>query len=223
MPHFILMLTKGDRTVPDAIKVYSGLRSSALRMVGFKDIGLPTEDLAELTRMAKIDNRTVMLEVVSTTLESELRSIEAAASLGVDYVLGGRHASEAVKILKGRPIQYFPFAGHTVGHPTRLTGTIREIVDDAVGLAATPGVHGLDLLAYRFEGDVAALTRQVVQAVNLPIIAAGSIDSRERIGVMSAAGVWGFTVGSALFDGLYPTDPVRAQVDHILELEGVSP
>ncbi|MES2937744.1 MAG: 4-hydroxythreonine-4-phosphate dehydrogenase [Pseudomonadota bacterium] len=223
MSHFILMLTHSDRTVADALQVYRRLRGGPLLHVGFKDIGLPFEELAELVALIKADGRQALLEVVSSTREAELASLEAAARLGVDYVLGGRHAQEAVRILRGRPVRYFPFAGHTVGHPTRLVGDAAEIIEDARALAAIPGVHGLDLLAYRFDGDVPALARAVVQAVPVPVIAAGSIDSNERIAAMQAAGVWGFTVGSALFDGLFPADTFRAQVASILEVAGVEP
>lgn len=221
MSHFILMLTKDDRTVADAHAVYTRLRSSALRHVGFKDVGLPWPELQALARQIKADGRTLMLEVVSTGHDQELASVEAAVRLGVDYVLGGKRAREAVEILKGTGIQYFPFAGRTLGLPTRLMGTAEEIVDDARFLAALPGVHGLDLLAYRFDGDAVALTQAVVAAANVPVIAAGSIHSVARVQAMQAAGAWGFTVGSALFERTFPVDPVRSQVDAILELEGV--
>lgn len=221
MSHFILMLTKEDRTVADAHAVYMRLRTSALRYVGFKDVGLPWPELQALARQIKSDGRTLMLEVVSTDYDQELASVEAAARLQVDYVLGGRRAREAVEILNGTGIRYFPFAGRTVGLPTRLMGTADEIVDDARSLAAIPGVHGLDLLAYRYDGDVPALAQAVVTAAKVPVIAAGSIHSVERVQAMRNAGVWGFTVGSALFERSFPIDPVRSQVDAILELEGV--
>ena len=201
--------------------VYERVRGSAVRYVGFKDVGLPWIELDSLARRIKADGRQLMLEVVSTTADSELASVEAAARLEVDFVLGGRQAEQASRILANRKLRYFPFAGHTVGHPTRLTGSADEIVDDAKRLAALPGVQGLDLLAYRFAGNVPALTRRVVEAVELPVIAAGSIDRASRIAAMRKAGVWAFTVGSALFDGACPVDPLRSQMDSILTLEGV--
>ena len=106
----------------------------------------------------------------------------------MDYLLGGRHAEEAVRILKGTDIQYFPFAGRTEGHPTRLVGTIDEIVEDAKRLAALQGVHGLDLLAYRFAGDVEQLAARVVQSVSIPVLVAGSIDSNARVQAMRRCG-----------------------------------
>jgi pyridoxal biosynthesis lyase PdxS len=221
MSHFIFMLTRNDQTVINAREVYQSIRHCGLRYVGFKDIGLPLEELKLLANDIRQEGCKVMLEVVSSTQESELCSIEAAIELKVDYLLGGRHAKEAVKLLKGRDIQYFPFAGHTVGHPTKLTGSVQEIVEDAKQLCALDGVHGLDLLAYRFAGNVPDLAQQVVQAVKKPVIAAGSIDCPERVQAMRAAGMWAFTVGSALFDGLFPANGMKAQVESVLELEGV--
>jgi hypothetical protein len=218
MPHFIFMLTREDRTVADAHRVYASLAKTPLRHIGFKDIGLPFDELRSLAAQARRDGRQVMLEVVSSSREAELRSVEAAARLGVDCLLGGRHAPDAVRILQGTGVRYFPFAGHTQGHPTRLTGTVEEIVDDARRLAALPGVHGLDLLAYRFAGDAPDLARRVVQAVDLPVIAAGSIDSAVRVRAMRQAGVWAFTVGSAVFDGRFLPEPVPQQVSQQVDV-----
>ncbi len=220
--HFIFMLTNNDQTVSDAHAVYASLAQTSLRYVGFKDIGLPFDELVSLAKAMKRDSKRVMLEVVSTSQEAEIQSIEAAVRIGVDYLLGGRYAEDATRILKGTGIQYFPFAGHTVGHPTQLTGSLEEIVDDAKRLAAMPGVHGLDLLAYRFAGDVPELTRRVVQSVSVPVIAAGSIHDDSRVQAMRGAGAWGFTVGSAVFNGSFIKNPVEQQVKSILELQGVT-
>ncbi len=220
--HFIFMLTNNDQTVPDAQAVYASLAHTLLRYVGFKDIGLPFDELVTLASAIKRNGKRVMLEVVSTSREAEIQSIEAAVRIGVDYLLGGRHAEDATRILKGTEIQYFPFAGRTVGHPTQLTGSTEEIIDDAKRLAAMPGVHGLDLLAYRFAGDVPELTRLVVKAVNVPVIAAGSIDDDARVQAMRGAGAWGFTVGSAVFNGRFIKNSVAQQVNSILELQGVT-
>ncbi len=224
MAQFILMLTDNDRTVPHALASYRDIADTGLACVGFKDIGLSMHDMAALVREIHRHGRQAMLEVVSTTREEELASVRAARELGVDYLLGGRHAQEAVSLLQGSGIRYFPFCGHAVGHPTRLLGSIEEIVDDARRLAGMPGVDGIDLLAYRFSGDVAALLRGVVDAVGVPVIAAGSIDCPERIHTVCDAGVWGFTIGSALFhrrflhDNEDRYDVLRKQVEAVLAI-----
>ncbi|MEK6419327.1 MAG: nitronate monooxygenase [Burkholderia gladioli] len=222
--HFILMLTENDATVPDALAVYDSLRDSPVRYVGFKDIGLPVAALKQLAQRIRADGRQVMLEVVATSRDSERESIQAALDIGVDYLLGGRHVDDALAMLAGSSIRYFPFAGRTVGHPTVLEGTMDEIVDDARRIAALPGVHGLDLLGYRFtgEGDPAELVRRVAEAVTIPVIAAGSIDSEARVKAMIDAGTWGFTVGSALFQGTFVKRLLPAQIDTIFQIEGVT-
>lgn len=207
MPEFIFMLTHEDKTVEDALEVYDEVRDAGLSYVGFKDVGLPFDRLEALTQEIHAGGHGGMLEVVSEREEDELRSARAALDLGVDYVLGGTHAGEVVRILEGSSVQYFPFPGRVVGHPSLLRGGIEEITGSARRLAQTDGVHGLDLLAYRYDGDVETLVRSVVGAVEVPVIAAGGVDSEEKIRTLSEAGVWGFTVGSAIFEGRFGDSP----------------
>jgi hypothetical protein len=214
---FIFMLTHSDRTVPDARAVYDDVRSTGLRYVGFKDIGLPIAELRELAAAIRSDGREVMLEVVSEDKDDELRSIRAALEIGVDWLLGGTHPDEALEILAGTAVRYCPFPGRVIGHPSLLRGTIEEIAADAASLTARPGVHGLDLLAYRYDGDVGALTAAVNERSSRPVIAAGSVDSLERIDVLARIGVWGFTIGGAIFDGRFRGTPsVAAQIETVL-------
>jgi hypothetical protein len=215
---FIFMLTHGDRTVPNARAIYDEIRACDLRYVGFKDIGLPIEELRALSAAIRADGREVMLEVVSEAKEEELRSIRAALEIGVDWLLGGTHPAEALEILAGHDaIRYCPFPGRVIGHPSLLRGSIEEIASDAERLTTTPGVHGLDLLAYRYDGDVEALTSAVRARSRGPVIAAGSVDSFERIAVLNRIGVWGFTIGGAIFDGKFAGAPsLPAQIDAVL-------
>ncbi len=226
MFEFIFMLTRDDRTVPDAMAVYERIRDTDLRCIGFKDVGLPTGELRDLARAMRADGREVFLEVVSERAEDELRSVEAALEIGVDWLLGGTHPDEALSILDrigppgtaGRP-RYCPFPGRIVGHPSVLEGSMDEIAASARELTARSGVHGLDLLAYRWEGDVPALVRAVVHAASGPVIAAGSVDSASRINALADAGAWAYTIGGAIFDGRLPAGPsVRDQVECALQL-----
>jgi hypothetical protein len=223
MIEFIFMPTHSDRTVPNARAVYDEVRDTDLRYVGFKDIGLPVAELRALSAAMRADGREVMLEVVSEDKDEELRSIRAALEIGVDWLLGGTHPDEALEILAqaGTPIRYCPFPGRVIGHPSLLRGTIPEIAGDAAALTARPGVHGLDLLAYRYDGDVEALTAAVRDASTGPVIAAGSVDSVERIDALRRIGVWGFTIGGAIFDGAFAGAPsIRAQIETVLGVVG---
>lgn len=213
MAEFIFMLTRNDSTVPDALDVYEQIRDTDLRYVGFKDVGASPELLRELTKRMHRDGREVFLEVVSEDERDELRSIQAAVDIGVDVVMGGTHVDAALPILADSHLRYFPFPGTVIGHPSLLRGTIEEIAESARSLTSRPGVGGLDLLAYRHDGDVPALTRAVVAASSAPVVAAGSVDSVDRIRALCDLGVWAFTIGGAVFDHKLPAGPaVRDQV-----------
>jgi hypothetical protein len=218
--NFIFMLTHNDTTVPEPAKVYESLRGTGLRYIGFKDIGATPEDLAVVTEKAHADGLQVVLEVVSTSKESELASLEAALKIGVDWVMGGTHAEEGVEILRGRGVKYCPFPGRIEGHPSVLLGTIPEIAQDARRMTAMDGVHGLDLLAYRHPGvDPIALAQEVVGASSGPVVVAGSIVTAEQIRRVASAGAWGFTIGGAIFEGRLPGAPdLAAQIREVLEI-----
>ena len=216
MIEFVFMLTRDDVTISDAAAVLQNLNGTGLRYVGFKDVGLPPERLRDVADAAHDAGLEVMLEVVSVSREEELRSLRAARAIGVDWVLGGTHASDGVAILEG--VKYCPFPGVIEGHPSVLKGSIEEIAEDAARLTALDGVHGLDLLAYRHASeDPIALTRAVVEASQGPVIAAGSVVSFEQIAALESAGAWGFTIGSAIFAGQLPGAPsVAGQVGAVL-------
>ena len=217
MLEFLFMLTKSDSTVEDCLDVYDTVRDAELRWVGFKDVGVPFATLEELTRRIKGDGREAVLEIVSISAESELASARAARDLGVDLVMGGTRAAEVGPMLAGTPARYFPFPGQITGHPSVLEGTVAEIVESARDLVAQEGVDGLDLLAYRWAGDVPAMMAEVVAAADRPIVVAGSIASPDRVEAVARAGAWGFTVGGAIFDRAFvPGGTLRDQVDVVL-------
>jgi hypothetical protein len=213
---FVFMLTHGDRTVEHAAEIVPELADTGLRYVGFKDVGADAARQRELTSLAHDAGFEVMLEVVSTSKEDELASLQAAAAAGVDWVLGGTHASDAA-LPEG--VRYCPFPGKVVDHPSVLLGTIDEIARDAERLTAMDHVAGLDLLAYRHPtADHEALIREVVRRSSGPVIVAGSIATIDRVLAVSDAGAWGFTIGSAIFDGLLPGAPsVADQVRSVLD------
>jgi hypothetical protein len=215
---FVFMLTHHDATVADALSVYSGLKGTGLRYVGFKDIGAPVGQLRDVCSAAHDDGLEVMLEVVSTSRDDELRSAEAATRIGVDWLLGGTNPADVLKVIAGSPARYCPFPGTVTGHPSVLHGEIAEIASSGQEMTALDGVHGLDLLAYRHpSADVAELTRAVVDAASGPVIAAGSVASIEQIKALDGAGAWGFTIGGAIFEGKLPGGPsVAGQVRAVL-------
>jgi hypothetical protein len=220
LAEFIFMLTHDDVTVPNAREIYREMKAwhlEGLRFVGFKDIGLPVPMLTDLCVEMHDGGFSVMLEVVSERLVDERRSIAAANEIGVDFVLGGVDAVAATRELAGTGRRYFPFVGTILGHPSQLRGTVSSITEQAALLCSLVGVDGLDLLAYRYDGDPDRVLSSVVGAVDRPIIAAGSIDSAARIDAVTRRGAWAFTIGSAIFERrLVPGGDVRAQVEFAL-------
>lgn len=208
---FIFMLTRNDRTVEDAFQQLQTVLALGVRHVGFKDIGLPLEQLKALNASIKAGGATSYLEVVSLDRDSEITSAKAASSIGVDVLLGGTRVEDVLPILAGTSIQYCPFPGRIVGHPSVLEGRIEEIVASAKALASFDGVHGLDLLAYRSKEDAQALIRAVCAAVSKPVYVAGSIDTPEQILAVKEAGAAGFTIGTAALNGKYPTEDKSVQ------------
>ena len=203
---FIFMLTRNDRTVADAAQHLRTALSLGVRHIGFKDIGLPLDQLKALNGAIQAEGVTSYLEVVSLDRDSEIASAKAAVDIGVDVLLGGTRVDDVLPIIRGTGIQYYPFPGRITGHPSVLEGTIEEIVESAKAITARDGVDGLDLLAYRAKLDVPALMKAVCSAVSKPVIVAGSIETPERIGVVKEAGAAGFTIGTAVLDGRYPAD-----------------
>ncbi|MBY4611565.1 4-hydroxythreonine-4-phosphate dehydrogenase [Rhizobium sp. 9T] len=213
-PIFIFMLTNQDRTVADAAERLKDVLAAGIKHVGFKDIGLPFDKLLVLASAVKAAGASLYLEVVSLDEESERRSAQAAVDLGVDILMGGTRPNVVLPVIAGKNIRYYPFPGKIVGHPSKLEGTIETIVDSARQLTAIEGVSGLDLLAYRFDGDVEALITRVCGAIGKPVVVAGSIDSPERMAAVVRSGAAGFTIGTAAFNGAFSGSPnLRLEIE----------
>src|SRR3954470_18414947 len=220
MIEFIFMLTRDDVTLADARDVYASVTGSGVRHVGCKDVGLPRAELAALLDEIKAQGAQTHLEVVSETPEATLESARVAAEIRPDYLIGGTLIEPVQEILRGTGVKFFPYVGQIVGHPCLLRGSIEEIVEDT-RRAAELRVDGINLLAYRYDGDAEALTRAVVDATELPVICAGSVDSVERIRALDECGAWAFTIGTAALDGkLVDGVPLRDQLHAALEAAG---
>jgi 4-hydroxythreonine-4-phosphate dehydrogenase len=203
-PDFIFMLTNRDRTIPDARDRLREALAAGVTRIGFKDIGLSFDDMKALAETIREAAGVVYLEVVSLDAVSERRSAEAALELRVDILMGGSRPKVVLPIISGSKIRYYPFPGRIDSHPSVLNGPIEAIVESSRRLAIIPGVHGLDLLAYRFVGDAPRLIREVRQAADpKPIVVAGSIDRRERIEAIVAGQASAFTIGTAALEGAF--------------------
>lgn len=217
MSEFIFMLTRDDKTVSDARAIRASVADSGVTHFGCKDLGLPRSELQALIEDIRADGHTSYLEVVSETEEVTLQSARVAAEIEPDYLIGGTLIEPIQEIIAGTGIRFFPYVGQIIDHPCLLRGTLDEIVAGAQQ-AEQLGADGINLLAYRWDGDVDELVEAVLGATSLPVIAAGSVDSTERIEALSKHGIWAFTVGTAaLNEAFVPGMPLASQLKAILE------
>jgi hypothetical protein len=220
LTEFIFMLTRDDRTIADARDVYESVAGTGIQHVGCKDLGVSRDELAALMNDIRSNGHTSYLEVVSETEQDTLQSARVASEIRPDYLIGGTLIEPVQKIIAGSGVRFYPYVGQIIDHPCLLRGTIEEIAADA-RRAETMGVDGINLLAYRYDGDVDQLVEAVVAAMSLPVIAAGSVDSAQRIQSLGERGVWAFTIGTAALDGkLVPGAPLAAQLEYVLETAG---
>jgi len=216
---FVFMLTRSDQTVPDCLEVLDEIRPLGLTHIGFKDVGVSPDVLAELVRRIKGAGATTYMEVVSTSREACLRSARVARDIGVERLLGGTQVEEVLEILAGSTVAYLPFPGRPFDHPTKLGGSPAQIEDDARRFRAL-GCAGVDLLAYRAtEADPLELVRAARRGTDGTLLVAGSVHGPDQIRALAAAGADAFTIGSAAFDGSFAPrmGSLRSQLRAVLD------
>lgn len=212
-PNLIVMLTHHDRTVPNAAEVFSACASSRAQYWGFKEVGLPPEQMKALFAAMRERGKTTVLEVVAYTEDECLRGAELAAECECDILMGTVFYDSVNDFCKARGLRYMPFVGTITGRPSVLEGSIEDMIAQAQ-IYLQKGVSGIDLLAYRYTGDPAELIRTFVPAVDAPVCLAGSIDSLSRLDEVRRSGAWGFTIGGAFFAHKFGED-FSAQIDAV--------
>jgi hypothetical protein len=216
---FIFMLTRDDRTVADGLSLLDSVADLELRHIGFKDIGADRDTLGALNERVRAMGAKSYLEVVGAGAGDCLAAARTAVEIGVDRLLGGGPVEATLEILDGAGIEYFPFPGFPMGHPTELGGTAVDVAAHCVDFMAK-GCAGADLLAYRAsDADPMALVRAARGSLNGgTLIVAGSISTVQQIADLSAAGVDAFTIGSAILDGAFSPgkETIRARIEDVL-------
>jgi len=195
----IVMLTYHDQTVKDAAEIFESCKDLPVQDWGFKNIGLPTDDMKTLVALMKKVNKTTYMEVVTYTEEECMAASKLAIECRVDYLMGTVYYPSVHNMLKEAGIKYMPFCGKVWGNPSVLGNTIDDVVESAEKLASVD-VFGTDILAYRFVGDPEALLNRFMNEVKMNTVVAGSIDSYARIDYMRELRPYGMTMGTALFD-----------------------
>ena len=228
-PEIIVMLTHHDVTVANARDCFHEAADLPVRFWGFKDVGLTRREMEQLVSDFIAAGKTPVLEVVSFEEQELINAADLAVACGVQYFTGSLFSEEVRQRVHAAGMKYFPFCGDAGGSPIALTGTAEEVVEDATRLRGL-GADGVDLVAYRFTGGdpihLAKLVEHRVGGENL--IIAGSVNSAERIRAMQEIGPLGYTMGGALFEGVFaPGGTFRDNLAALVELDatlaGVTP
>ena len=214
-PEFIVMLTHNDRTVENAKQIFDMCRDTAAKCWGFKEHPLPLEEMKALYTKMKAQGKTTFLEVVAYTEEEGLAGAQMAVKCNCDVLMGTKYFDSVNEFCKSHNLKYMPFVGNITGRPSILSGDIEQMIDEAKDYLKK-GVYGIDLLAYRYQGDASLLVRQFVREVPAPVCIAGSVNSLERLDELKAAAPWAFTIGGALFENKFG-ETIAEQVDFVCE------
>lgn len=206
-PKLILMFTLNDVTVPDAQEYFDQVKDLDVDYFGFKEIGLPEKEMKKLCDSIHSIGKEAFVEVVEYDEDKILEPAKQAVRLGFDYLMGTIYYPSVMDIVNNSNLKYYPFCGKIYDRPSILDGTIEEIVEDAKRIEAA-GADGFDILAYRYKypEKIDALVRRLVAEIKVPIVAAGSINSFERLQATIDQNVWGFTIGGAFFDRKFVAD-----------------
>ena len=201
-PELIVMLTHNDVTVPNAREVFEGAKDAKAKFWGFKEVGLPLDEMKALYDYMKECGKTTFMEVVAYTEEECLEGAKMAVECGVDILMGTLYFQSVMDLCKEHDLKYMPFVGKITGRPSVLEGTIEGMIEEANSYIAK-GAYGIDLLGYRYTGDPVELNKRFVAGVNAPVCLAGSVNGYKRLDEVKDADSWTFTIGGAFFENKF--------------------
>ena len=212
-PELIVMLTHRDQTVENASAVFSACKDSPVKYWGFKEKGIPPEEMKTLCQTMKRAGKTTVLEVVAYTEDACMDGARIAADCGFDILMGTLFYDSVNRFCHEKDILYMPFVGQVSGRPSVLQGTVESMIAEAEN-CLKKGVAGIDLLGYRYVGNAAVLNQQVTAHVDGPVCLAGSVDSYEKLDEVKRSGAWAFTIGSAFFENKFG-DGFPQQIENV--------
>lgn len=201
-PQLMVMLTYNDRTVKNAYKIFDRYKNCRAKYWGFKEEGLPLEQMKKLNAYMKKCGKTTGLEVVAYTEKECLSGAKMAIECGSDILMGTLFFDSVNEFCKENHLKYMPFVGKVTRRPSVLEGAIEEMIDEAHAYLEK-GVYGFDLLGYRYTGDSEVLNKRFISQVHAPVCLAGSVNSYERLDEIKNAAPWSFTIGSAFFENKF--------------------
>lgn len=198
-PSLIVMLTHHDRTVANAYEVFDRCKNTEAEFWGFKEVGLPLQEMKRLYSHMHACGKTTVLEVVAYEEDECLQGARMAVECDVDILLGTRFFDSVNEFCASHNLAYLPFVGAISGRPSVLEGSAEDMIEEAL-VCLEKGACGIDLLGYRYVGDAVALNRQFVAQVGVPVCLAGSVNSYQRLDEVKEANPWAFTIGGAFFE-----------------------
>lgn len=213
IPQLVVMLTYNDYTVNNAEFVFEECRDTQARYWGMKEKPISLERMKALYTRMKECGKITVLEVVAYDENDALDGVGIAIECGCDILMGTKFYESVADICKMHGIKYMPFIGDIEGRPSVLRGTETDIIRQAVH-AIKAGAFGVDLLGYRYEGNIQSLNKAVSTAVNGKVCIAGSVDSYTRLDEVIEAAPMFFTIGSAFFDNKFD-GTIPEQIDKV--------
>jgi hypothetical protein len=201
----IIMITNNDKTVKNALEVFEQAKDLPVDFWGFKDVGLPLDEMKKLVSAMKKAGKKTFLEVVTYSEEECISGAKIAVDCGFDYLMGTLYFDSVWNYLKEKSIRFLPFVGEVSGSPSILEGSIENMIKEGKNFEYM-GIHGIDLLAYRYVNNPEELAAKLVNSLNLSVVMAGSVDSIDRINKVNEINPWAFTMGSALFNKKFKAD-----------------
>lgn len=214
-PELIVMLTHNDMTVKNAYEVFDSCKDTKAKYWGFKEIGIPLDEMKKLRAYMTECGKTTFLEVVAYTEAECLEGAKMAVECGFDLLMGTLYFDSINDYCKAHNLKYLPFVGKITGRPSILEGSVDGMIEEANELLKK-GVYGFDLLGYRYTGDAVELNKRFVAGVNAPVCLAGSVSSYQRLDEVKDADSWTFTIGSAFFDNKFD-GTFAEQVDKVVD------
>jgi hypothetical protein len=212
-PQLIVMLTHHDVTVPDSKEIFLEAKDAPCDFWGFKDVGLPEEQMRDLVACMKDAGKTTFIESLAYTEEEGLKSVRLAADCGFDVVLGTHYSKSILDLTNGNNIKYLPFVGKR--HEHRLYGEIDDIIAEAKQVLSY-GTYGVNLPGFRYVGDAITLITKLVKSVDKPVSVVGSINNFDRLDLIKQTNPWMFTIGSAFFEKNFG-DTFTEQIEVVTE------
>lgn len=226
MIDLIVMLTKNDKTIKDAMSVFCSAKNSKAKYFGFKEEGLGLGQLKELSSAIKQSGKIPVLEAVVYDEKNALKSVQIAKELGCEALLGTCFFDSVFGLCRDFGLEYYPYVGKVEERPSVLNGSMEDISNHCYEVLQK-GVKGINLLAFRHESiDGALLLEEVASKMldflssknytSLPLCIAGSVDSYEKLSLIKRLKPRFFTIGTAFFENKF-ANTLQEQIDKVCE------